>query len=137
MPETPAKIKLLSLEDLDNRTRATQDAKDLISQIVADLGGDLTAVQMALVERLACCVAMLRHQEAGWLSGSGIDVNTYVAIGGLVHRAAQALGLKRVAKDVLDLDAYLKGEPTTAVRPAKDTCNNNRYNGVGRRGLMV
>ena len=60
------KVRLLSLGDLDRRTRAAGYAEDTRNAIVADLGGDdaLSTLERIQAENLAVTSAVLRDMQA-------------------------------------------------------------------------
>jgi hypothetical protein len=62
------KTKLLTLGDLDGRTRASKSAMAMVTAMEADLGGTdyLSAAQRALVRRAAVVTVLWR---ANWRSG--------------------------------------------------------------------
>jgi hypothetical protein len=106
------KLRLSTLSQLDGRTAAAKEARDLASAIERDTGGDPSAAQRLLIEQTACLGILcgdyarrylagdLRQEEIpGWQSA----VNTY-------RRLGDTLGWQRVAKEVLDVRRYLLGE---------------------------
>ena len=100
----------MSLADLDGRTIAARDAKALIGDIESDLGGAdrLSAGEREIVQRAALASAMLRHMEAGWLTGRGIDVAAYTTLANTQSRLLKMLGLERRPRDVTpDLHKYI------------------------------
>jgi hypothetical protein len=100
------KIDLLTLEDIDGRTRARQLAVRMRDGLVSDLGGDVTTAQSALAQRAAILHSILEDLEARWCMGSEIDIPTYTTASAEQRRLLTTLGLQRVARDVTTLEAY-------------------------------
>lgn len=110
---TPARLR--TLDDLDGRTRAAKLARDLVAALEADLGGDLSAAQRELVTRAALLGAITQDAEANWLSRNPVDLALYGTLADRQRRILEALGLKRVARDVTpDVDSYLRQKRVAA-----------------------
>lgn len=118
MPKSGGKSRLLSLADLDQRTRAYQRTRDLIEEIEADLGGaaQLSVGARQLIQRAAVTGALLEDQEARWLAGEAIDPALYATLGNAQRRLFESVGLRRVPRDVTpSLKDYLaQRRPETA-----------------------
>src|SRR3954465_11518805 len=93
----PAKLRLLTL---DHRTSAARHARELVSSIISDLGGEVTAAQQQLVQRAAILGAFCQDVEARWVAGEPLPVQEYLAGINTQRRCLVALGLERRAKDV-------------------------------------
>jgi hypothetical protein len=104
-----AKIKLLTLADLDHRTSAARRAHDLIDSIHADLGGvDRLAVgEQQIVQRAALIGVMAENIEAHWLGGQSIDPNTLCVLANAQRRLFETLGLHRRTRTVMSVDEYI------------------------------
>ena len=114
VPEAPpkqgGKARLLTLADLDRRTRAAQHAEDTRNAIVADLGGEdrLSTLELLQVENAALDAAVLRDLQVRWLRGEPVEVTQMATIENTFNRTAAAVGTKRRARDVTpSVDAYL------------------------------
>ena len=101
------KIRLHSTTDLDRRTVAAREARELALTIEKDMGGDLTAVQAALVDRFVSLCAWAVSQDVAAANGEAFDVAQYAAVANTLKRLAETLGLRRTAKPVEDLQSYL------------------------------
>ena len=80
---------------------------------MADLGGEerLSTLERIMVENAAMSEAVLRDAHVRWMSGEVIPVSELATLENTFNRTAQALGLSRRSKDVLDLNSYLaKGD---------------------------
>ena len=89
------KLRLLSVEDLDGRTRAARRARSLVDQIEGDCGGAdrMTAAQRQLAQRAAIMGAFLEDMETTALAGGQIDLPAYLALTNAQRRVLVNLGL--------------------------------------------
>jgi len=120
MPADPAeiqagngggKVRLLSLHDIDRRTRAYERTVSLIEAIEDESGGhdQLTTGQRQIIQRIALTCALAEHLEARWLSGEEIDPAVYCTIANAQKRLLELVGLRRVPRDVTpSLTDYLR-----------------------------
>jgi hypothetical protein len=100
------KERLLTLDALDQRTAAAAAARQLIADLSADLGSDLTAGEQQLVQRVALVGAIVADFEARWVAGEQVALSDYLAACNVQRRLIATLGaLERVAR------------PVNAVRP--------------------
>ncbi len=76
------KLRLLSLEDLDRRTKAASYAEETKAAIEADLGGAdrLSAIERIQVQNLALNAAVLTDMHVRWLMGETIDLTAMVSV---------------------------------------------------------
>ena len=110
-PERVGKARLLSLDQLDRRTKAAQLALEAKEAIIADLGG---ADSLSTLERLACehaalASAVVADSYARWLKGEQIALAELATVQNAFLRIAGSLGFSRRAKDVTtSIESYLK-----------------------------
>jgi hypothetical protein len=105
------KVRLLSLSDLDGRTRSAQLVSKTIDSIVADLGGEenLSAAERLIVRRAAIAGAMSEDLAARWLTGDPIDPAVFATLANVERRQLESVGIKRRARDVTpSLQSYLE-----------------------------
>jgi hypothetical protein len=97
-----AKVRLLSLSDLDKRTNSYKRATTLIEQIEADCGGHdrLSTGERQIIQRAAVLGALGEHLEARWMAGEPFDPVTYCTIVNAQKRLLEAVGLRRVPKEI-------------------------------------
>jgi hypothetical protein len=124
------KVRLLSLSDLDRRTRAAALAFDTRDALLDDLGGAETASigHRQLCQRAAVLAAMLEDSESRFLSGDEIEIETYLAAINAQRRVLATIGLERRARDVTPgVGAYLAAKaertapaPSPASAPPDD-----------------
>jgi hypothetical protein len=119
-PKAGGRTRLLTLDALDQRTKAFQGVNKAIGAIEADLGGSahLSHAERALVARCAVLTAMLADQEAAYLTGAPIDPANYCTLVNALRRTLETVGLKRHAKDitpsVADYVAHLAAQEKAA-----------------------
>ena len=89
------KIRLLTLGDLDNRTRAFRNAQTIIADMTSDLGGSLSTSQRVLVNRAAVATVLVESMEATWLAGKSVDLSTYNMTVNSLSRLLRILGIER------------------------------------------
>jgi hypothetical protein len=122
-PPAPApKARLVSLDQIDRRTKAAQLALEAKEAIIADLGG---ADQLSTLERLACehaalASAVVADSYARWLKGEQIALAELATVQNAFLRVAGSLGFSRRAKDVTtNINTYLEeNAPDEAANPA-------------------
>ena len=87
---------------LDQRSREYRRFRDILCQIIADLGGaeQLSEGQRQLARRCATIAIECERMESLSVAGEKIDLEVYGALTDRLGRAFSRLGLKRVAKDV-------------------------------------
>lgn len=112
--ERPAKggkkVRLLTLDDLDKRTRAAQFAHETRDRVCEDLGGadGLSTLEAIMADNVAVTAAMLMDAKVRWLRGEDVDVAAVATLTNTFNRTAGALGIKRRAREVApDLRTYI------------------------------
>src|SRR3954453_9489104 len=92
----------LFVEPTDRRTAISRRFRDILSAIVADLGGAdrLSEGQRQLARRIALMSMQCESMEARSVGGAEIDIDTYGQLTDRIGRAVQRLGVKRVPKEV-------------------------------------
>jgi hypothetical protein len=106
------KVRLVTMQDLDRRTKAAQVALETKQAIMADPGGEerLSTLERIMVENAAMSAAVLRDAHVRWMSGQAVPVSELATLENTFNRTASMLGLSRRAKDVLDINTYLEGK---------------------------
>ncbi len=108
-PKEDEKLCLLTIDNLDGRTSAVRRIKEWESQIVADLGGDLTEAQKSIMRRAAVLSAILEDKEARWATGEPVALNEYCSATNVLRRLLTTLGIERKQK-TLNGSPVLLGE---------------------------
>lgn len=94
------KVRLRSIDNLDQRTHAARRARELVAELERDLGGDLTTARRELVKRAAMLGAIIEDHEVRWLRREPADLGTYGTLVDRQRRILETLGLDRVARDI-------------------------------------
>lgn len=96
------KMRLLTLDDLDGRTRAAQHVMAARLDIFSDLGGEerLSTLERAAVNHVSMLDAMVKDAAARWLQGEAIDPTAVTTLVNSFNRSADKLGWHRRSKDV-------------------------------------
>jgi hypothetical protein len=100
------KLRVLTRDNLDGRTKAAQQFDAIASGIAEDLGGEdrLSTVAKHLVEAFAGAALHVNDLNARLLLGEKVDiVNHAQAISAMV-RVASRIGIHRIARDVTPPD---------------------------------
>jgi hypothetical protein len=87
------KPKVLTRNDLDNRTAAAKAFDKLYAAISSDLGGDLTAVENSLVEGFVGATVVLQALNTKLALGQEIDLSEHAAVCSSMVRIAAKIGL--------------------------------------------
>jgi hypothetical protein len=125
-PKRGNKVKLLSLADIDRRTRAYQRTAELIAAVETDLGGteQLSTGERQIVQRAAVTGALIEDLEARWLQGFPIDPALYATLGNAQRRYFETVGLARRAKDATpqdDISNWIEGRLAEKRKPAGES----------------
>jgi hypothetical protein len=105
------KLRLLTRDDLDGRTRARKHFDTIATGIIADLGGEdrLTTIQRLLIEALAGCSLTLADINTRAMRGEPVDLVAYTTAVSSLVRIISRLPAGRVARDVTpSVKDYLK-----------------------------
>ncbi|KAB0676706.1 hypothetical protein [Aureimonas leprariae] len=110
-PQARAKIsnKFGLLPDVDGRSLIMRRYKDILAQLVVDIGGDPSEAQ-TIIARRACTIAVWCEQaEASMANGNGIDIGEFTTATNALRRLLSDLGLERRAKNVTpDVRGYME-----------------------------
>jgi hypothetical protein len=100
---------VLSIDALDKRTRSYRRYETIRGAVLSDLGGEdnTSEIQRQLISKFATLALQLEEMEAAALAGNEIDVDLFGRCAGHLRRIAEALGFKRVPKDVPTLAEHL------------------------------
>jgi hypothetical protein len=100
------KVRLLSIDDLDGRTKAAQRARETQDDVLADLGGveNLSTLERLAASHVSVADAMITDVGVRWLRGDPVDPTAFATLVNTFNRSAAALGWTRRAKDVTPAD---------------------------------
>ena len=114
------KWQLLSLDDLDHRSRSSRLANQLVADLVADMGGQaaINAAQYEIIRRAALLGAVCGDIEATWLTTKDANLTLLGTLADRQRRMLESLGLHtgRKPRDVSptpSLRQYLNGQEST------------------------
>ena len=89
--------------DVDGRSALARRFRDLVGEIISDLGGaeaGLSEAQRQLARRIATLSAACEQMEAAMAGGEQIDLEAYQRVTNTLGRACQRLGIKRQPREV-------------------------------------
>jgi hypothetical protein len=115
-PGTGPKSRLLTLDDLDRRTKAAQRAFDLHDRLVAERGGaeSMSVLRYSMTRSVAVLSAMVEDMQVKWLRGERVEPAAIATLLNARRREAEIVGIDPLPKDVTpDLKTYLdaRSEP--------------------------
>jgi hypothetical protein len=116
-PQAQSKVttgKSLFIGDVDGRGEIARRFRDILAEIVSDLGGSnvLSEAQRQLARRAATISVQCEFIEAEIAAGGEISADRLDQYGTMTDRLGRALGrlgMKRVAKDITPLRDRLRG----------------------------
>ncbi len=105
LPSTRSRVtngSSLFTGDVDGRTAAAKRFRDVLAEIVSDLGGAdlLSEGQRQLARRAAMMSVEAERQEAEAVAGGKLDPDAFGALADRLGRCFNRLGLRRVARPV-------------------------------------
>ena len=110
------KVRLLTRQNLDGRTKARKQFVAIADGVADDLkgSGKLSTIQLHLIEAFAGCAIIINAINAQLLSGEDIDIADHSQAASTLVRLASRLGLKHAPRDASTLDQYLATLPAEA-----------------------
>lgn len=108
------RLPLRGLTQADGRLRAVQSFRRMRKELLSDVGDDVPATRLAVIDVLAQAVAIAREEFAALATDPTRDPARFAALGNLVLGASRTLGLKRTPKDVPNLREYLEAQKPDA-----------------------
>ena len=106
----PERFRAGWLDALDGRLSLARDLRQRFDEVCADLGGKdrLSYMQRSLVERGLWLEFWLANQERELAKNEPFDVGKWVQAANSLQGIYSKLGLQRQARDVPDLQDWLK-----------------------------
>ena len=105
------------LDGVDGRGTLARRYRDILAQLVSDLGGDPSEAQAIIARRAATLAVWCEQCEADMASGKPIDIGEFTTATNALRRLLSDLGLERRARDITPtLNEYLQarnGRPAT------------------------
>jgi hypothetical protein len=100
--------KDLFLEGVDGRSAIARRYRDILAQLVSDLGGDPSEAQTIIVRRATTLAVWCEQAEGEAASGKPLDIGEYTTATNTLRRLLNDLGLERRMRDITPtIDAYL------------------------------
>lgn len=114
------KVRLLTRQSLDGRTRARKQFDSIASATAADMGGEaqLSTIQKHLIEAFAGCAVHVSDLNARLLLGEKVDLAQHAQAVTTLVRVASRLPIGRVARQIPSMAEYLRTLPPQ--QPAPD-----------------
>ena len=107
------KLRMITAQALDGRTRAAQSFNQIVTCVTSDLGGAdrLSEIEKHLVTSFAGAAILQSHQLTHLLAGGTIDAHEYASVTASMIRSATRLGTERRPRDTTpDLATYLRSK---------------------------
>jgi isopentenyldiphosphate isomerase len=93
--------------------------KEVLAQLVTDVGGDPTEAQLQIARRAATFVVWCEEVEASMANGQPIDIAEFTTATNALRRLLVDLGLERRQKDITpDLSSYIREKAEAKGRAA-------------------
>lgn len=97
------------LNGADGRSAVYRRFRDILSQMVVDMGGDPSEAQLQIARRAASLAVWCEEADAAATRGEKLDITTYTTAANALRRLLEALGLERKQKDVTpSLGQYMR-----------------------------
>jgi hypothetical protein len=116
------KLRLLTLADLDGRTRAHREVVRLIDAVVDDLGGPdvVTAAQREIVESGCLLAVMGKDLGARWLAGGSVDCTMAATLANAMRRQFETAGIARYREPARSVAVDVEPAPDVPAEAAAD-----------------
>ena len=92
----------------DGRSTAARRYRDVLNELISDIGGDPSGAQTAIARRASALCVVLEQAEAEMVAGGILDIGEFTTAANSLRRLLSDLGLERRAKDITpSLSQYL------------------------------
>jgi hypothetical protein len=99
------------LDNVDGRSAIARRYRDVLNELISDLGGDPSGAQSAIARRAASLCVVCEQAESELLAGGALDLAEFTTAANSLRRLLSDLGLERRAKDITpSLSQYLTSE---------------------------
>ena len=96
------------LPDVDGRSAAMRRYKEILAQLVCDVGGDPSEAQFTIARRAATLAVWCEQRESDMANGLPIDIGEFTTATNALRRLLVDLGLERRKKEItLDIRGYI------------------------------
>ncbi len=101
------------LQNVDGRSTAARRYREVLSQLVSDMGGDPSEAQIIIARRAATLAVWCEQVESEMANGKGINIGEFTTATNALRRLLADIGLERRAKDITpSLSDYVSGKVT-------------------------
>src|SRR5258707_15804775 len=108
----------------DGRSATARRYRDVLAELISDLGGDPSGAQTAIARRASALCVVCEQAEAEMVAGGVLDLSEFTTAANSLRRLLSDLGLERRAKDITpSLSQYLASK---AAKPAESPSTPNQ-----------
>ena len=112
VPSTPNRTRIGTGKDvlagIDGRTAPARRFREIVGQLVSNIGGDPSQAQTAVIQRAATLLVWAESAEAEFARTGELDIGSFTTATNALRRLLADVGLERKTKDVTpSLDVYL------------------------------
>lgn len=101
----------LFLTAVDGRSPLVRRYRDILAQLVSDIGGDPSEAQSIIARRAATLATWCEAQEAAMAAGTELDIAEFTTATNALRRLLSDIGLERRAREIVPtLTEYLAGK---------------------------
>jgi hypothetical protein len=119
------------LEGVDGRSTAARRYRDVLEELIRDMGGDPSGAQSAIARRAAALCVVCEQAEAEMIAGGVLDLGEFTTAANSLRRLLSDLGLERRAKDITpSLASYLTRSTQAAQDSPKPTAAPKQPSGT-------
>jgi hypothetical protein len=99
------------LAGVDGRSAMVRRYRDILGQLVDDMGGEPSEAQLQIARRAASIAIWCEDKDAAAANGEPMDIGSYGTAANALRRLLADLGLERRARNITpDLGKYLQGQ---------------------------
>ncbi len=109
----------------DGRSATARRYRDVLAELISDLGGDPSGAQTAIARRASALCVVCEQAEADMVAGGILDLAEFTTAANSLRRLLSDLGLERRAKDITPtLASYLEAKRTSEARKPAESPSN-------------
>jgi hypothetical protein len=110
------------LDGVDGRSAVARRYRDVLNELISDLGGDPSGAQSAIARRASALCVVCEQAEAEMVAGGVLDLAEFTTAANSLRRLLSDLGLERRARDITpSLSQYLTSGLAKAVAGHPDS----------------
>ncbi len=100
--------RALFLDAVDGRSVFARRYRDILAQLVSDMGGDPSEAQSLIARRAATLAVWCEQAEASMAAGTDLDIQEFTTATNALRRLLSDIGLERRAREIVPtLTEYL------------------------------